>query len=741
MYLSALKNDQKYGEAYYGLSQATLRLNNADEAAPALRRAIELLPDGPERDNARVQLADIYLGYLRLVTFQPQVSGDTERLAGDLLKRDPDSYHGHRIKGTIALIRLKFYGRQSQQEARKELLRGMAELRTANQIRPNQPEVVEPLIRCLELSGQGNEAEDLLRRAIDHDKTALAAYRELRGYYLAAGRKDDALRILQLAIRNNPMVSSLLLDLAHYYHGAGRLDETRKIIEGITARVQDFPAAFLIAGDFYVGVGQMEAAAYEYQGGIAAFPADKLKYQTRLVAVYRLWRRTEEARRINGEILKADPNNIDALVTRASMLFEQGDLAGSVSGFETALRMAPYSWEAHYGLGCSLVSLKQPERARIQFSQAIQWEPANAAARLALAQVEIDAGEYGKAVIEAEEALRYQPKDPAAQLIRAIGWLGMKKYDEARAGLSAILAANPKHAGALFQLGKLEAALGHTTEAAVAYRKSYEADPAHNTRSLVALANLSFARNRTDEALRVLRSEVERFPERNDLRLDLATLTEQAGRFDLAIAELEGLLPKASPGSSAAVEVRTRLSECYLKRKDFDQALTHIEAARQIQPENPMVLQDVGLVYSGLGRTKEAMRAYEACLKYDGDNGVALNNLAYLIAENGGDLDQALTLAQRARQKTPSDIGFADTLGWIYFKKNLPENAREIFEDIVRRKPDEPVFRYHLALTLARTGRADLAQKELRAALQDHPSAEDTGKITEQLARLAAAPR
>jgi tetratricopeptide (TPR) repeat protein len=232
---------------------------------------------------------------------------------------------------------------------------------------------------------------------------------------------------------------------------------------------------------------------------------------------------------------------------------------------------------------------------------------------------------------------------------------------------------------------------------------------------------------------------VERFPERSDLRLELATLAQHAGHFDLALAELERLLPKANPGSPAAAEVRMRLSECYLKTKDLKRALSHIEAARQIRPDDPRVLQDLGLIYSSVGRTREAMQVYEACLKQNGDNAVVLNNLAYLIAENGGDLDQALTFAQRARQKAPDDMWFADTVGWIYFKKNLPDNARGVFEDIVQKKPGEPIFRYHLALTLAHTGRSDLAKKELRTALQHHPSAEDTGKIKEQLAKMGAA--
>src|ERR1700722_16042806 len=81
MYLSALKLDAKDGPAYYALARAELKLDNVGETVGALRRAVELLQDGPERDDARVKLADIWLGYLREATFQPQVVEEASSLA------------------------------------------------------------------------------------------------------------------------------------------------------------------------------------------------------------------------------------------------------------------------------------------------------------------------------------------------------------------------------------------------------------------------------------------------------------------------------------------------------------------------------------------------------------------------------------------------------------------------------------------------------------------------------------
>src|SRR6266567_112698 len=65
MYRTALQKDQKFGEAYYRLALTDLKMEQPFSAVSSLRRAVELLkPDRPERMDARVKLADVYLDYL-----------------------------------------------------------------------------------------------------------------------------------------------------------------------------------------------------------------------------------------------------------------------------------------------------------------------------------------------------------------------------------------------------------------------------------------------------------------------------------------------------------------------------------------------------------------------------------------------------------------------------------------------------------------------------------------------------
>jgi tetratricopeptide (TPR) repeat protein len=107
-----------------------------------------------------------------------------------------------------------------------------------------------------------------------------------------------------------------------------------------------------------------------------------------------------------------------------------------------------------------------------------------------------------------------------------------------------------------------------------------------------------------------------------------------------------------------------------------------------------------------------------------------------VIAEQGGDLDVALTYAQRAKQKLPQSLEISDTLGWIYLKKQLTPNALEIYDELVTKDPARSTFRYHRGMALFQKGDRPQAKKELETALRSHPSKDEEGKIRELLQKI-----
>jgi tetratricopeptide (TPR) repeat protein len=106
---------------------------------------------------------------------------------------------------------------------------------------------------------------------------------------------------------------------------------------------------------------------------------------------------------------------------------------------------------------------------------------------------------------------------------------------------------------------------------------------------------------------------------------------------------------------------------------------------------------------------------------------IAANNLAWLYAVQGkGNLDEAVRLAQGVVRKNPNTPGFADTLGWVYYKKGLYAAAVEQLQKAV--SLDEaaakkssvnpsPIFHYHLGAALAAKGDKAAGKREIEQAL------------------------
>jgi Flp pilus assembly protein TadD len=145
----------------------------------------------------------------------------------------------------------------------------------------------------------------------------------------------------------------------------------------------------------------------------------------------------------------------------------------------------------------------------------------------------------------------------------------------------------------------------------------------------------------------------------------------------------------------------------------------------------------LALLLDGTGRADQAVPIYEQILKLDPNQPVALNNLAYLMAQKGGDPDRALDLAQKAAAKVKDSPEIQDTLGMAYLKKNMPDEAVTAFRAALQSQPNNPSFHYHLGLALLPIGQSDAAIQEFRTALAGRPSGDDEKQIRDLLNKIA----
>ncbi len=172
----------------------------------------------------------------------------------------------------------------------------------------------------------------------------------------------------------------------------------------------------------------------------------------------------------------------------------------------------------------------------------------------------------------------------------------------------------------------------------------------------------------------------------------LATFTADEAMGIFAANAPEGALGKAN---------ERILIRAYTAAKRYDDAAARLDALVSAEGgavdahERAGLLQELGDVHQVADQPDRAIRAYEEARKYDADNWITQNNIAYLLSDKRGDNQAALPFAQRA--VALKDNAFTlDTLGWIYvglekYSLAIAELSRGIQLD-----PDYSLLYYHL---------------------------------------------
>jgi tetratricopeptide (TPR) repeat protein len=88
----------------------------------------------------------------------------------------------------------------------------------------------------------------------------------------------------------------------------------------------------------------------------------------------------------------------------------------------------------------------------------------------------------------------------------------------------------------------------------------------------------------------------------------------------------------------------------------------------------------------------------------DPKNADALNSLAYMLAERGQKLDEAVTLVERALAIEAGNGAYLDTLGWAYYKQNRLDRAEKPLRDAAEQLPSVSVIQDHLGDLLNKRG-------------------------------------
>ena len=124
----------------------------------------------------------------------------------------------------------------------------------------------------------------------------------------------------------------------------------------------------------------------------------------------------------------------------------------------------------------------------------------------------------------------------------------------------------------------------------------------------------------------------------------------------------------------------------------------------------------LGSCYLETGQRTKAKALLQKVLVLEPGQDGALNSLAYLYAEEGVNLDEALAMARKAVAIDASNGAYYDTLGWVMFKKGMNAEALLALQKAEAYVQDPIVYK-HMGDVYKTIGEFALARKFWRKSL------------------------
>lgn len=720
LYRKAIAKEKTNAEAYYREGLNLLDQKNSLDASKFLRRAVDLKPDNTDAEG---KLAEIYLF---IYSSNPKkfktLLAEIRELTAKILQHDPHSFDGIRLQGFLNL-------------ADRNVDKALASFAEANRLRPYSREIVGWYAETLVAAKRPDEADTLTQNMLAHDKMWGPGYDFLVLQYKQQNNPERAENVLREHVANDPSSLTAMTNLANYLLATGRFSEADALIQKIIGDKNKFLTGRQIAGDFYVQAGKPDQALAQYQLGRKEDPKNGLHYDQRIVTSYTMLGRRDDAIRLATALAEKNPR--DTLTNRiyASLLLETGlktDAAQSLAKLKDLSAKNAADPALHLDLASAYLSLNQRDKSIAEALEAIREQPKLTSARLMAAQIYEGQGQHPEALEQTDVILASEPNNTEARLIRCRALIGLNTADRALPELEALVQQYPQMNDARFTLANLYLNENQAAKALSEFKRMWDSSPPDD-RGFIGLQSVKLAQGKGDEAVRALQAFVQKNPKVTSYRYQLANFEASAGiaamKSDPRRATI--LFRQAADNYKSILETIQNSSDIWLRLGvmqrefgDYESAFTSFERAESTNPHSPEAYLNQGMLLETLSRRKEAIDTYNKVLGIDPENALALNNLAFLNAVSGTNLDQAMTFANRAKKQYPNNPDISDTLGFIYFQKNLNPEAVRIFRQIVRDEPENATFHLHLAMALLKQGDRQGARDEARKAFR-HSSAPD----------------
>ncbi len=211
-----------------------------------------------------------------------------------------------------------------------------------------------------------------------------------------------------------------------------------------------------------------------------------------------------------------------------------------------------------------------------------------------------------------------------------------------------------------------------------------------------SLASVLEMGGKTDEAIASANRAIEINPQDVEAHSTLAWVFTHSSQYQKAIEKYEQMLRDFGDNPDDARSTRYMLSNVYVQTGQYQKAIEEYERLLKDFGDNAEVARRTRLmlsnVYVQTGEMEKSEQVLEEILKEHPDDAAANNDLGYLWADQGKNLEQAEKMIRKAldryaAEREPGEpeknAAYLDSMGWVLYKLGRPEEAAKFLEEAI----------------------------------------------------------
>ena len=609
----------------------------------------------------------------------------------------------------------------------------LADIQKAISLNPNDSKLHTSLGLIQSMTPDTRGAGEVeLEKAVALDGKNPNAHLALAGILANQGKLPASEQQVQAAIQAAPKELQPRFALAELYlHSGDRGKAEQALIDAVDAMPDKEQASETLL-TFYIRTGQADRAESVF-ADLRNKHAKSLPIQidyARVLVARGKWDQGAEA--VNS-LSKNNANNPQVARLNAELLLHAGKGHDAFTLLQKAAANAPDDVKLQLLLAETAMATGNQNVAQTSFQMAARLDPQSLEAARGLAQVANSRRDLVQLSQLAGKTIKDHPNAPDGYLWRGSVEGSQQQFAQAETDFQTALKHDPNNAAAELDLGELYLHQKREADGRALLEKALDGNP-----NLLPALNLLLAADLQDKqpekALARVQAQIGKVPGNPALYVDLAQMQLRSKDFGAAQASAQkamGLNKEFEP----AVEA---YSQAAIAQGNSDAAIAAWQSWLGTHPNDARANTLVGSIEETKGDVNKAMDFYKKALQLDSSQAVAANNLAYLMVENGGNSDVALSYAQTARRELPQASSTADTLAWVYYHKGTYSLAQDLLQDAVKQDPNNASVHYHLGLTLSKLGDKSGAATELKKASELAPNTQTGKEATDALGRLGA---